>query len=49
MHIDAGDNVLKTHINACAKNAKYTSKKAQNELLHSVKEYIQETIVQEIK
>ena len=49
MCINARETVLKPHIDAYAKNAKYTSKTAQNELLHCVKEYIWEIIVQEIK
>ena len=42
--IDADEVVLKNQIDTCAKNAKYTSKTAQKELLLYVKEYIQKKI-----
>ena len=46
--IDAGDEVLANHLKTCRKNAKYTSKTSQNQLLVRIKEYIQKEIVKEI-
>jgi len=45
---DAGDTTLKSHIELCARNASYTSKVTQNDLLVCVKEFIQRHIVNEI-
>mgnify|MGYP000751363744 FL=1 len=49
LRIDAGDTTIENHLKTCAKNARYTSKTAQNELLLCIKEYIQSLIVNEIK
>ena len=46
---DAGDNILEQHLASCAKNASYTSKTTQNELLLCIKEFMQEAIVHEVK
>lgn len=46
---DAGDNILEQHLASCAKNASYTSKTTQNELLLCIKEFMQEAIVNEVK
>ena len=46
---ESGDEILENHLKQCARNAKYTSKTAQNELLLCIKEYIQRQIVNEIK
>ena len=47
--MDAGDTVLEEHMKTCAKNATYTSKTSQNDLLLCIKQYIQSAIVQEVK
>ena len=47
--IDAGDTVLKTHLEACAGNARYTSKTIQNELIQVIGNLIQNQIVSEVK
>ena len=47
--VDAGDKILEEHMQTCAKNATYTSKTSQNDLLLCVKEYIQSVIVQDVK
>ena len=47
--VDAGDKVLEEHIEKCAKNASYTSKTSQNQLLLCMKKYIQNKIVDEVK
>ena len=47
--IDAGDNVLKEHLEACGRNATYVSKTSQNELSECIKVNIQNVIVQQIK
>jgi hypothetical protein len=49
MRIDAGDEVLKEHMETCARNATHVSKTAQNQLLECIKDIIQSTIVQEVK
>ena len=49
LRVDAGDKVLEHHLETCARNATYTSKTTQNELLLCVKDYLQSKIVQEIK
>ena len=46
---DAGDEILQSHIASCAKNATYTSKTTQNELLLCIKEFRQDAIVKEVK
>lgn len=46
---EAGDSVLDDHLKQCAKNASYTSKTSQNELLACIKRFIQQTIVDEVK
>ena len=43
------DEVLRTHLETCSKNASYTSKTAQNDLLDCIKSFIQDRIVSEIK
>lgn len=45
LRVDAGDNILHEHLKTCAKNATYTSKTSQNDLLLCIKEYIQSVIV----
>ena len=47
--VDAGDTTLRYHVKHCKKNASYTSKTAQNDLLLFIKEMIQNVIVQEVK
>ncbi|XP_062592729.1 52 kDa repressor of the inhibitor of the protein kinase-like [Saccostrea cucullata] len=44
-----GEDELKDHLQSCAKNAKYSSKTTQNELLDSVKIYLQREIVNRVK
>ena len=46
--VDAGDNILHEHLKTCAKNATYTSKTSQNDLLLCIKEYIQSVIVRHV-
>lgn len=46
--VDAGDKILEEHLKICAKNATYTSKTSQNDLLFCIKEYIQEKIVKDV-
>ena len=46
---DAGDTVLKTHFETCGKNATYTSKTVQNELINIMGEQIRDDIIDEIK
>ena len=38
--VDAGNKVLEHHFDTCAKNATYTSKTTQNDLLLCVKHFI---------
>ncbi|XP_068704128.1 52 kDa repressor of the inhibitor of the protein kinase-like [Montipora foliosa] len=45
----SGDHVLKQHLETCAKNAKYTSKTAQNDLLLCIKRYTQGKIIDKVK
>ena len=49
--IDVGDKVLENHLifSNCSRNATYTSKTSQNDLLLCMKEFIQNVIVNEIK
>ena len=49
MRVKAGDKLLAEHLDRCAKNAKYTSKTAQNDLLNCIKEQIQGKLVDDIK
>ena len=46
---EAGDTVLKTHFETCGKNATYTSKTVQNELINIMGEQIRDDIIDEIK
>ena len=46
--IDAGDKVLESHLETCARNAKYTSKTTQNNFLLCIKEFIQQHIIREV-
>ena len=46
--VDTRDKVLEEHLEKCAKNASYTSKTSQNQLLLCMKKYIQNTIVDEV-
>lgn len=46
--VDAGDSILEKHLNSCKKNATYTSKTSQNDLLLCLKNYIQNKIVSEV-
>lgn len=43
--IETGDTLLDKHLKQCNKNAKYTLKTSQNELLFCIKNYIQNTII----
>ena len=45
----SGDHVLKQHLEISAKNAKYTSKTTQNDLLLCIKRYIQGKIIDKVK
>ncbi|VDI71742.1 Hypothetical predicted protein [Mytilus galloprovincialis] len=45
---EAGDFVLGDHLKQCAKNASYTSKTSQTELLACIKRFIQQTIDDEV-
>ena len=47
--IDSGDTVLKEHFESAPNNATYRSKTVQNEMIDSLGEQIQDTIVNEIK
>ncbi|WAR18850.1 P52K-like protein [Mya arenaria] len=49
LRVRAGDKVLEKHLKTCAKNATYTSKTSQNQLLWCVKKHMQDKIVAEIK
>ena len=49
LRVNACDKVLEHHLDTCARNATYISITTQNELLLSVKEFLQSRIVQEIK
>ena len=42
--IDAADKDLQQHLEICGQNASYISKTTQNELLDSIKEYIDYTM-----
>ena len=46
--VDSGDVVLENHIKACNKNATYSSKTVQNQLLDCIRKHIQEFIVHEV-
>ena len=46
--VDSADLLLKEHLDTCKKNASYSSKTSQNELLDCIITYIQSPIVQEI-
>ena len=46
---ESGDDVLKTHFETCGKNATYTSKTVQNELINIMGEQIKDDIFDEIK
>lgn len=45
---ESGDTSLKEHLETCARNASYTSKNTQNDLLACVKQFIQNCIVTEV-
>ena len=47
--VDAGDEALTDHLEEGPQNAQYTSKTCQNDLLKCMKDYIQETIISEVK
>ncbi len=47
--VEAGDKTLSSHLESCKKNATYTSKTSQNELLLCIKEYLQRYIIQDVK
>ena len=47
--IESGDEILKGHFETASKNATYSSKTIQNELIFCFGKYIRETIVEEIK
>jgi hypothetical protein len=46
--VQSGDNVLKTHLNSCAKNATYTSWNVQNQVLEACNQIILKEIVDEV-
>lgn len=46
--VESGDSVLKSHLENCAKNAKYTSHQTQNELLTICGDIIREDIIAEV-
>ena len=46
LRVDAGDSELQHHLETCARTATYIS---QNEMLLSMKKYIQQVIVEEVK
>ena len=47
--IDAGDTLLKTHVESAARNATYTSKTIQNQLIDVIGKHIQNKLVKEIE
>ncbi|XP_072172497.1 52 kDa repressor of the inhibitor of the protein kinase-like [Diadema setosum] len=47
--VDAGDGELRSHLENAPKNALYTSKTCQNDLLLCLKDYVQQIIVSEVK
>ena len=47
--MNSGNDILKEHLLMCNKNAKYTSKTTQNELIFECGEYIKERIIDDIK
>jgi len=47
--IDAGDSVLKQHLQTMSKNAKYTSKAIQNDMINVCGRLIQDKILCEVK
>lgn len=47
--VDAGDNILKEHIETAAKNAVYTSHRTQNELVSIAGKIIQRKVVNNVK
>ena len=49
LRVSSGDEDLKSHLETCAKNARYISKTSQNELIVCMKEYIQEQIINDIQ
>ena len=49
LRMDAGDVVLKEHFSTAARNARYHSPTAQNELVAACGEWIQEKILLEVR
>ena len=49
LSVAAGDKVLEHHFDTCTKNATYTSKTTQNDLLLCVKQFIQTKLINEVK
>ena len=47
--VRGGDLVLENHLRTCSKNASYTSKTSQNELINCCGNYIKDILVKEIK
>ena len=48
-HIDSGDHVLEEHFKTAAKNAIYTSKTVQNELISCCGEFITKNLCEEVQ
>ena len=46
--VDSGDHILKEHLEKAPKNAKYTSKTIQNELINVTGEWISKQIINEL-
>lgn len=49
LQIECGDSILKEHVTNGPKNAKYSSRTVQNELIAAVGQYMQQKIVTEVK
>ena len=47
--INSGNDILNEHLLMCSKNAKYTSKTTQNELIFECCEYIKERLIYDIQ
>ena len=47
--VDAGDEVVKSHLVKCAGNARYSGKTIENELINVIGNYIRESLLREIK
>ena len=47
--VDAGDEVVKSHLVKCAGNARYSGKTIENELINVIGNYIRESLLRQIK